>query len=85
MIRTLIITATLIAAGAAGAANAATVKISLAGKTEAAVKVEISKAVEQVCRDTAVAEYFDCVRESTHDAMSQVARAKAIRTASLTF
>jgi hypothetical protein len=49
------------------------------------VKAEIAKAVEHVCRDAAAVEYPDCVRETYHDAMAQVARAKAIRTASLTF
>jgi hypothetical protein len=83
MIRTLLI-ATAIAA-AAGAANAETIKISLAGKTEATVRTEIAKASEHVCRDSAVAEYVDCVRETTFDAMAQMARIKAIRTASLTF
>lgn len=88
MIRTLLITTTLVSTvlgAAAGAANAETIKISLAGKTEAAVKAEISRAVEHVCRDSAVAERLDCMRESYHDAMAQVARVKAIRTASLTF
>jgi hypothetical protein len=84
MIRTLLIAAALVL-GAASAADADTVKISLAGKTEAVVKAEIAKAVEHVCRDAAAVEYPDCVRETYHDAMAQVARAKAIRTASLTF
>lgn len=83
MIRTLLISAAL--AAAAGAANAQTVTISLAGKTEATVKAEVSKAAELVCRDSAAVEYVDCVRETTFDAMAQVARAKALRTASLTF
>ena len=87
MIRIPLITAALIPAilGAAGAAHAESITITLAGKTEAMVKAEIFKAVEHVCRDSAAAEYPDCVRESYHDAMAQVARAKAIRTASLTF
>ena len=84
MIRTLIISAALLAA-TAGAASAETIKISVAGKTEAALKVEISKAAEQVCRDSAAVEYVDCLRETYFDAMSQVARIKAVRTASLTF
>ena len=83
MIRTILITTALLAA--AGAANAATIKVSLTGKTEATVRAEISKAVEAVCRDTPVAEYSACVQETYHDAMAQVARVKAMRTASLTF
>jgi hypothetical protein len=88
MIRTILISAALIPTllgAAAGAANAETIKISLAGKTEATVKTEISKASELVCRDSAAVEYVDCVRETFHDAMTQVARVKAVRTASLTF
>ena len=86
MIRNILIsTAALLAL--AGAANAATVKVSLSGKTEATVKADIDKAVEAVCRDVAVVEYAACVRETYQDAMAQVARvkAKAVRTASLTF
>ena len=83
MIRTILLTATILAA--AGAANAATMKVSVSGKTEATVRAEISKAVEAVCRDTPVAEYSACVRETYQDAMAQVSRIKAMRTASLTF
>jgi hypothetical protein len=87
MIRTLLIATALVPAilGAATAASAQTIKISMAGKTEAMIKAEITKAAEQVCRDAAVAEHVDCVRETTFDALEQVARYKAIRTASLTF
>ena len=83
MIRTLLISATILAA--AGAAQAETIKVSLVGKTEATAKVEISKASETVCRDAPVGEYFSCVRETYQDAMAQMARIKATRTASLTF
>ncbi|MGZ3274683.1 MAG: hypothetical protein ACXU82_03410 [Caulobacteraceae bacterium] len=83
MIRTILIATTLLAV--AGAANAATIKVSVTGKTEATVRAEISKAVEAVCRDTPVAEYSACIRETYQDAMMQVARIKAVRTASLTF
>ena len=83
MIRTILIATTLLAA--AGAANAASVKVSVAGKTEATVKAEISKAAETVCHDVAVSEYSACLQETYQDAMAQVARAKAVRTASLTF
>ncbi len=83
MIRNIrISTAALVAI--AGAANAATIKVSLTGKTEAAVKAEIAKAVEAVCTDVAVNEYSACVRETYQDAMYQVAKVKAVRTASLT-
>lgn len=83
MIRTILLSAALLAA--AGAANAETVKIPLTGKTEAAVKAEISKAVEHVCRDVFVIDYSACMQETYQDAMAQLARYKAVRTASLTF
>jgi len=83
MIRTILLATTLLAA--AGAANAETIKVSLSGKTEATVKVEISKASETVCRDAPVIEYTACVHETYQDAMAQVARVKALRTASLAF
>jgi hypothetical protein len=93
MIRTLLIaTALLAAAGAANAetlfanpARAETLKVSVAGKTEATVKVEVLKASERVCRDVAAVEYVDCVHETYQGAMAQVAHIKALRTASLTF
>ncbi len=83
MIRTLLISATILAA--AGAAQAETIKVSLVGKTEASVKVEIIKASEAVCHDAPASEYSACVRDTYQDAMAQVARAKAVRTATLTF
>jgi hypothetical protein len=83
MIRTILISTTLLAI--AGAANAETIKVSLAGKTEAAAKVEIAKAADSVCRNAPVGEYFACVHETYQDAMAQVDRIKALRTASLAF
>ncbi len=83
MIRTILITTALLAA--AGAANAQTIKVSLSGKTESAVKAEIAKASEAVCREAPAAAYTDCVHNTYEDAMAQVARVKAVRMASLTF
>jgi hypothetical protein len=83
MIRTVILTAALLAV--AGVADAATVKVSLAGKTEAAIKAELTKAAETVCSEAPVIEYAACVQETYQDAMVQVAKVKAMRTASLAF
>lgn len=83
MIRTIILTTALFAA--AGVADAATIKVSIAGKTEAAVKVELAKAAETVCADAPALEYAACVHETYQDAMAQVAKVKAMRTAALTF
>ena len=84
MIRTILIAATALFT-VAGAANAASVKVSLVGKTEATVKAEIFKAAATACADAQVMEYTACVHEAAQDAMAQVAKVKAIRTASLTF
>ncbi len=83
MIRTIVISALL--AAAAGAAHAESIKVALSGKTEATVKVEVAKASDFVCRNVSATEYASCVRETYQDAMNQVARVKAMRTASLTF
>jgi len=84
MIRTILIsTAALFAV--AGVANAASIKVSLAGKTEAAVKAEIVKAAETACADAQALEYSTCVHDSAQDALKQVAKVRALRTASLTF
>ena len=83
MIRTILISTLMLAA--AGAANAETIKVSVSGKTESTVKTEVAKASDMVCRDAPVGEYFACVHETYQDAMTQVARIKAMRTASLTF
>jgi hypothetical protein len=80
MIRTLILTSALLAA--AGAASAETIKISIAGKTEAVARAEIVKATETVCRDAPLMEYRECVQETYQNAMGQVARIKGLRTAS---
>ena len=93
MIRTLILTTALLAAAGAvqaeplisSPARAETFKVSLSGKTEPAIKAEIAKASEHVCRDVVAIEYAACVRETYQDAMAQVARIKALRTASLGF
>jgi len=91
MIRTLLITTALLAvAGAANAealfakpAQAETIKVSVGGKTESTVKAEIAKASDLVCRDVSAVEYGACVSETYQDAMAQLARIKAMRTASL--
>lgn len=83
MIRTILLSMTILAA--AGAANAAEVKVSLAGKTEAAIKAEITEAAKTVCNYAPVGEYTACVLETYQNAMATVAKVKAIKSASLTF
>jgi hypothetical protein len=84
MIRNILISATLLAAFA-GAANAGEMKVSLHGKTEAAVRAELFDAAQTVCKDADVAEYSACVHETYQVALITVAKAKATKLASLTF
>jgi hypothetical protein len=81
MIRTVVLSALLIAA--AGAADAATVKVSLAGKTDATVKVELVKAARTVCADAPVMEYFACVQETYQKAVADMAKVRGVRNAGL--
>ena len=83
MIRTILLTTAILAV--AGVADAASIKISLAGKTEAAVKAELVKAAETVCDEAPVMDHSACVQEAYDNAMAQVARIKAMRTANVTF
>ena len=83
MIRTILISATLLAA--AGVANAGEMKVSLHGKTEAAVRAELLGAAQTVCKEADVGEYSSCVAETYRAALTTVARVKATKLASLTF
>ena len=84
MIRTILISAALFAA-TVSAANAGEVKVSLSGKTEAAIKAEIAEAAKTACSDVAVMEYTACVLESYQHAVADLAKVKAVKTASITF
>jgi hypothetical protein len=84
MIRTILISAAFLAA--AGAANAEQVKVSLTGKTESTIRTELFQAAKTVCsKDAAVSEYLNCVEETYQTALSDVAKVKATKLASLTF
>ena len=91
MIRNILIStvALLAVAGAASAtpiqSGRVSIKVSLSGKTESTVKADIAKAAQAACSEAPVAEYTACVRETYQDAMSQVAKLKSLRTASLAF
>jgi len=82
MIRTVILCSTLLIA-AAGVANAAEVKVSLAGKSEASVKHELFEAAKSACGDVAVADFSACVTEAYSDAVGKVAKIKATKLAAL--
>lgn len=82
MIRTILISAALLAA--AGVANAEEMKVSLSGKTESTIRTELFQASKAVCRDVSVGEYFACVNETYQTALDSVAKVKASKLASLT-
>ena len=84
MIRTILLSAALLAA-TVSAANAGEVKVSLSGKTEAAIKAEITNAAKAACSDVSVMDYSPCVLETFQQAMAEVAKVKAVKMASLTF
>lgn len=84
MIRTILISAAFLAA--AGAANAEqAMKVSLAGKTESTIRAELFEAAQKVCKDAPVSEYFYCVDETYQTALSDAAKIRATKLASLTF
>ena len=84
MIRTVLISAALLAA--AGAANAEqAMRVSLAGKTESTIRSELFQAAQKVCKDAPVSEYFYCVDETYQNALNDMAKVKATKVASLTF
>lgn len=86
MIRTILISAALLAAaGSAGSANAEQMKVSLTGKTESAIRTELFQASQKVCKVAAVSEYFACVDETYQTALSDAAKLKATKLANLTF
>ena len=84
MIRTILLSALALAA-AAGAAQAETLKVSLQGKTEAAVRAEVLQAAKQACGQASASDYAVCVHETYQNAMVDVSRAKAARLAGATF
>jgi hypothetical protein len=83
MIRTVLISAALLAA--AGAANAEQMKVSLTGKTESTIRTELFQASQKVCKEASVSEYFACVDETYQAALSDAAKLKATKLANLTF
>jgi len=93
MIRTILIATAAFALAAAGSASATEiVKVSLHGKTEAAIKAELADAAKAVCRGApayidhnAYADYDACVEESYANALANFEKAKAAKLASLVF
>lgn len=78
MIRTLVLAASAVALFAAAPAGAAEVRIKTAGKTQAELRAEVTKAASTVCwaevRGTALASYVypSCVKASVDKAVAQL-------------
>jgi hypothetical protein len=76
MIRTLI-AITAFAAAVTGVANAAEVRVSLVGKTDAVLRAELSQAAKAACVDVDVTDYAPCVSEAYHKAILQLIKVRA--------
>jgi hypothetical protein len=80
MIRTALITAALLAAGAA---NAGEVHVAIAGKTVSALRVELAQAAKTACKDVTTAEYEACVQDAYTRAMDRLEELKAAKLAAM--
>jgi hypothetical protein len=77
MIRTLLALSAF--AALAGAANAAEIKVSLIGKTDPAIRAELSQAAKAACQDVDVTDYAPCVSEAYHNAIVQVIKVRSAK------
>lgn len=68
-----------------GAQAAEVIKVSLNGKTEAAIKAELQAAAREVCGARAAIDYDACVQSSYSDALNQLGKLKAAKLASVVF
>lgn len=75
MIRSILVTTALLAL--AGAAQAGQVKVSLAGKSDTAIRAELSQAAKTACSDVSALDYAPCVRETYQNALDEAAKVKA--------
>jgi hypothetical protein len=80
MIRTVLITAALLAAGAA---NAAEVHVSITGKTVSTLRTELAQAAKTACKDVVSAEYDACVQDAYTRAMDRLEELKAAKLAAM--
>ena len=87
MIRSILISTAVLALAAASSASAAeAIKVSVSGKTEAAVKAELATAAKTVCSDAIrVDDYAACVQDSYEQALNRFEKLKAAKVAALTF
>jgi hypothetical protein len=82
MLRNILILGSVLAI--AGAAQAEPVKVSLQGKSEAAIRADLRKASEQVCQEAATPmdtthDYNECVFDTYSTAIWKLKQAQAAR------
>jgi hypothetical protein len=77
MIRTILISAALLAS--VGVAQAAELKVSIAGKSEAAIRADLNRAAQLACSDVSITDYAPCVSETYQNALEQVAKVKSAK------
>lgn len=75
MIRSLLISAAALAF--AGAAQAGEITVRIAGKSDAAIRAELSQAAKAACSDVGAMDYAPCVKETYQNALDRVAKVKA--------
>jgi hypothetical protein len=86
MIRSILISTAVLALAAGSASAADAIKVSVSGKTEAAVKAELATAAKTVCSDQIrVDDYATCVQDSYQQALDRFEKLKAAKLAALTF
>jgi len=84
MIKTILIS-TLSLAFVTGAHAAEALRVSLSGKTEAAIKAELQAAARTVCARRPGTDYDACVLDSYNLAVVRFEKLKAAKVASLVF
>jgi hypothetical protein len=75
MIKSILVSAAVMAL--AGAAQAGEVKVRIAGKSDAAIRAELSQAAKTACSDVSVIDYAPCLTETYQNALDQAAKVKA--------
>ena len=87
MIRTILISTAALALVAAGSASAEeAIKVSVSGKTESAIKVELAQAAKSVCSGNLTAvDYETCVQDTYEKALARFEKLKAAKLATLVF
>jgi hypothetical protein len=79
MIRTLLLSASILAVSTF--AQAQEVRVEIAGKAPAAIKADIMRAAQKACSDAFVPDYAPCVEEAYAKGMDDAARIKAGKSA----